>query len=111
MLRYARFEPQARRLPQAAEDYSRWFLARLRSVEARVAHRAFLAAERFTVADISVGYALMLAGYLGLAQGFSAPLAGYWDRLRTRPAFERAIAAQHDAALEQGVPVTPAPLV
>ena len=111
VLRYARFEPQARRLPQAAEDYSRWFLARLRSVEARVAHRAFLAAERFTVADISVGYALMLAGYLGLAQGFSAPLAGYWDRLRTRPAFERAIAAQHDAALEQGVPVTPAPLV
>lgn len=111
MLRYGRFEPEARRLAQAVEDYRRWFLARLRSVEAVVARQDHLAAGRFTVADISVGYALMLAGYLGLAERFEAPLADYWERLRSRPAFGRAIAAQHDAALEQGVPVTPAPLV
>lgn len=111
MLRYGRFEPEARRLAQAVEDYRRWFLARLRSVEAVVARQDHLAAGRFTVADISVGYALMLAGYLGLAERFEAPLVGYWERLRSRPAFGRAIAAQHDAALEQGVPVTPAPLV
>lgn len=111
VLRYGRFEPPARRLPQAVEDYGRWFLARLRSVEAVVARQDYLAAGRFTVADISVGYALMLAGYLGLAEGFKAPLTDYWERLSSRPAFGRAIAAQHDAALEQGVPVTPAPLV
>ena len=110
VLRYGRFEPQARRLPQAVDDYTRWFLARLRSVEAVVARQDFLAAGRFTVADISVGYALMLAGYLGLSERFAAPLRQYWERLRSRPAFERAMVAQQDAALAQGVPSTPAPL-
>lgn len=111
VLRYGRFEPEARRLPQAVADYERWFLARLRGVEAALADRSHLAAGRFTVADISVGYALMLAGYLGLADRFPATVAGYWQRLQARPAFERAMAAQHAAAIEQGVPVTPAPLV
>jgi len=111
VLRYGRFEPEARRLPQAVADYERWFLARLRSVDAALAGRGYLAAERFTVADISVGYALMLAGYLGLAERFPASIADYWERLSARPSFQRALAAQHAAALAQGVPVTPAPLV
>lgn len=29
VLRYRHFEPEARRLPQVADDYARWFLARL----------------------------------------------------------------------------------
>jgi glutathione S-transferase len=33
VLRYSRLEPQERRLPQAVDDYSAWFLSRLRSVE------------------------------------------------------------------------------
>src|SRR5699024_4584902 len=32
VLRYSRFEPEARRQPQVVEDYTRWFLARLRAV-------------------------------------------------------------------------------
>ncbi len=31
VLRYTRLEPEARRLPQAVEDYSIWYLSRLRS--------------------------------------------------------------------------------
>ena len=34
VLRYSRLEPRERRLPQAVEDYSVWYLSRLRSVEA-----------------------------------------------------------------------------
>ena len=37
VLRYGRFEPAERKQPQVVEDYSRWFLARLRALEATAA--------------------------------------------------------------------------
>lgn len=110
VLRYGRFEPQERRLPQVVEDYSRWFLARLRRIETRLQERLFLCGERFTVADISVGYALMLANYLGLSPAFPGPVDQYWQRLQQRQGFQGAMAKQHQAALDQGVSTTPAPL-
>lgn len=103
VLRYARFEPDERKLPQAAEDYTRWFLARLRGIDAVLQQQEFLCAGRFTAADISVGYALMLADKLGLAAQFPAAVAAYWQRLQQREGFKRALVAQHDAALAQGV--------
>jgi hypothetical protein len=39
----------------------------------------------------------------------SPAIQAYWQRLQQRPAFMRALAAQHQAALDQGVPTTPAP--
>jgi glutathione S-transferase len=110
VLRYSRFEPQDRRLPTVADDYARWFLARLRTLEPRLSQREFLCADRFTVADISVGYALMLAEYVELAARFTPAVAAYWNRLRERPGFRRALAAQDAAATAQGVSVVPAPL-
>ena len=73
VLRYSRLEPPERRLPQAVEDYTRWFLGRLRGIEAALADRDFLCAGRFTVADISVGYALMLTGFIGLDRKHAEP--------------------------------------
>ncbi|WP_298213674.1 glutathione S-transferase family protein [Acidovorax sp.] len=109
VLRYSRFEPPARRQPQVVEDYSRWFLARLRAVEAALAHGEHLCAGRFTAADVSVGYALLLAEHLGLAAQFGPATQGYWQRLQERPGYQRAMAAQIEAAQAQGVPTTPAP--
>jgi glutathione S-transferase len=103
VLRYARFEPDERKLPQAAEDYTRWFLARLRGIDAVLQQQEFLCAGRFTAADISVGYALMLADKLDLLARFPEALAAYWQRLQQREGFQRALAAQHAAALAQGV--------
>ena len=103
VLRYTRLEPAERRLPQAAEDYGKWFLARLRGVDAVVAGSDWLCAGRFTAADISVGYALLLANTLGLAEAFSAPVQAYWGRLQARDGFQRAKAAQVKAAAAQGV--------
>ena len=40
----ARFEPAERQQPQVVEDYTRWFLARLRAVEAAVAQSEYLCA-------------------------------------------------------------------
>lgn len=110
VLRYGRFEPAERRQPQVVEDYSRWFLARLKMVDAALTAGApWLCAGRFTAADVSVGYALLLASHLGLLERMSPAIQAYWQRLQERPAFARALAAQHQAALDQGVPTTPAP--
>ncbi len=92
VLRYTRFEPEERRLKQAADDYTQWFFARLRSVEQATGEREFLCAGRFTIADICVGYALLLADTLGLREGFRPNTQAYYQRLSARPAFQRAIA-------------------
>jgi glutathione S-transferase len=110
VLRYTHFEPGERKQPQVAQDYSRWFLARLKAVDAALQQeQEFLCAGRFTAADVSVHYALMLANHLGLATQFPDAVRRYHQRLEQRPAFQRALQAQHQAALEQGVPTTPAP--
>ena len=109
VLRYAHFEPAERRQPQVAQDYARWFLARLRAVDAAVQHGDFLCAGRFTAADVAVAYALQLAQHLGLDAQFPHAVADYWQRLQSRPAFQRALQAQHRAALAQGVDPTPSP--
>jgi hypothetical protein len=107
VLRYGRFEPAERQQPQVVEDYTRWFLARLRAVEAAVAQSEYLCAGRFTAADVAVGYALLLAQHLGLAPQFGPATQAYWQRLQARPGYQRAMAAQLRAAVEQGVPTTP----
>ena len=107
VLRYARFEPTERRQPQVAEDYARWFLSRLRTLEPLLAQQEFMCAGRFTAADVSVGYALMLADDIGLKERFKPAVLAYWQRLQARDGYQRALAAQQRAAVEQGVPAHP----
>ena len=76
---------------------------------AAVTHNEYLCAGRFTAADVAVGYALLLAQHLGLAPQFGPATQAYWQRLQARPGYQRAMAAQLRAAVEQGVPTTPAP--
>jgi glutathione S-transferase len=90
VLRYTRLEPKERRLPQAAEDYTVWYLSRLRSVEAALEDREFLCAGRFTMADIAIHYALFLGETLGLAERYKPRSRDYLERLKARPAFRRA---------------------
>ena len=103
VLRYSRLEPRERRQPQVAEDYAKWFLARLRTLEPRLQNGDHLAAGRFTAADVSVGYALMLGELLGMAPRFTPAVAAYWKRLQQRPAFHRALQRQDQAAQDQGL--------
>lgn len=91
VLRYTQFEPEERRLKQAADDYTQWFFSRLKSVEQATGEREFLCAGRFTIADICVGYALYLADTLGLSGGFKPNTGAYYKRLSERSAFQRAI--------------------
>jgi glutathione S-transferase len=108
VLRYSRFEPEHRRQPAVAEDYAKWFLARLRTLEPVLANDAFLCAGRFTAADVSVGYALLLARHVGLAERFTPAVKAYWERLEQRDAYIRALRSEEAAATRQGVSTVPA---
>jgi glutathione S-transferase len=56
--------------------------------------RRFVCADRFTMADISFAYALLLAETLGLAGEFPGPVSQYWAEMQAREGFKRAKAAQ-----------------
>jgi glutathione S-transferase len=103
VLRYSQLEPEERRNPQVAGDYAKWFLGRLRVVEAATGKAETLCAGRFTAADIVIGYALRLAENIGLAKDFGPNVAAYWQRLQQRDGFKRAVAAEDLAGVEQKV--------
>lgn len=95
VLRYTRFEPDERKLQQAADDYTQWFFSRLKHLTRALEDgREWLCGGRFTTADICTAYALLLAIDLKLDYKFSPEIAAYWERASTRPAFLAAKAAQ-----------------
>lgn len=110
VVRQQRFEPPATRSPAVAEAFARTFSARLRSLSAHLQGREYVCAGRFTAADVSIGFALLMADFLGLSPRFSQAVQAYWERLQARPAYQRARQAEVAAARAQGVSVTPAPL-
>ncbi|WP_440997963.1 glutathione S-transferase family protein [Arhodomonas sp. SL1] len=108
IFRYRYLESETRRVPQVADDYARWFLSRLDAVRRALEKGDHLCGGRFTIADVSVGYALMLAEDLGLRPEMDGAVCAYWDRLREREGFEAAMRRQRLAAEEAGVsPVSP----
>jgi glutathione S-transferase len=68
------------------------FVDRLQLVSQQLKSHAYMAADRFTAADISVGYALGFGERLRLAEAYEPALVEYWARLQARPAFQRAAA-------------------
>lgn len=91
-VRYAHMEPEERKLPQAAEDYRVWFLARLRRLNRHIKDREFLNDDRFTMADICVGYALYLGKLNRFDSEYEPQTIAYLERLMARDAFQRAVA-------------------
>ena len=92
ILKYSRLEPVERRLPQAVDDARLVFARRLEPVSRRLAENDYLAAGRFTLADVSVAYALGFADFLGEAGSFPPAVIDYRARLAARPAYRRAYA-------------------
>lgn len=91
VLRYTQLEPEERRLPQAVEDYKGFFLGRARSLEATLSDgRAFLVADRFTIADITVGYALLLTKMVGIYDELLPHCKAWLASLEARDGFKRA---------------------
>ena len=88
IVRYGLFTPN----PPIAKEQTDLFLERLAFVERELEGEQYLAAGRFTAADISVGYTLSLAAFLELKDRFPPRVADYWGRLQERPAFKAAAA-------------------
>ena len=95
VLRYTRLEPEERKLPQAVEDYKGFFIGRARSIEEALSDgRPWLVADRFTIADICVGYAVHLSAGFGFDTELGPLTQAWYARLKDRPAFHRAVARE-----------------
>lgn len=99
-LRYTFLEPEERRNPQVAADYKRWFLKRLEVAMGMMGESDYACGDRFTAADISVGYAIKFAQALGLGDDLVPSATAYFERLAARPAYQRAISVERDNAVE-----------
>lgn len=92
-MRFAIFEKD-KGWAEAGHAYAKWFHKRLVKIEQRLQTREFLCADRFTVADICIGYALILAENVGLDDGVPQSLRDYRSRLTARTAYQRAVARE-----------------
>ena len=88
-MRYYYLEPTPEK-QAVADDYAKWFIARLRRLDNHLENHDYLVDNRFTVADIAVGYALYLGRFLKFSDRYKPQTAAYLERLMARPAFLRA---------------------
>jgi glutathione S-transferase len=70
------------------------FKSRMQIIDRQLDKHAHMAGGDFTLADISVGYALQLGSAMGLADAISLPAKDYLARLQARPAYQRAAAVK-----------------
>lgn len=102
VLRYETLEPKSRRQPQVADDYRMWFAGRLMGVDRHLEHNMWMAGGRFTMADIAIGYAILLASVLPpLEPCITSTCKAYLDRLRERPGFQAAQKRQKETPVVQ----------
>jgi glutathione S-transferase len=103
-MRFVLFEKD-KGLEEAGRSYAKWYYKRLVKVEQRLEGREYLCGDRFTVADICVGYALILSESIGIDEGVPESLKAYRERLRARPAYQRAFAREEEG--RAALPKTP----
>jgi glutathione S-transferase len=101
-MRFSIFEKE-KGLRSAGDAYAKWFAARLVKIEQRLNGRDYLCADRFTIADIAIGYALYLSTRNGLSDRLPEDVKAYLDRVTGRPAFIRAVEKEREAAAARGV--------
>ncbi|RLQ21309.1 glutathione S-transferase family protein [Seongchinamella sediminis] len=88
-MRYYYLEPTPEK-QAVADDYARWFVARLRRLDEHLLEHEYLVDKRFTIADIAIGYALYLSRALQLDEHIKPQTRAYLERVTARPAFARA---------------------
>ena len=86
-MRYKLFEPGI--ADNAATGYRKWFVSRLRLLEKELANREYLCCNRFTIADICVGYALYLARFIKIDEAFTPNIKRWTDAIFDRDSFKK----------------------
>ena len=93
---YGFFQPEVKRLPSVADDMRVRLAAVFADCDQMLGDREFIAAGRFTMADVSIGYAIKLSAFpaVGAFDAIPNRLKVYYERLTQRPAFQRALARE-----------------
>ena len=99
-LRYGFLTPEVERPPQVADDHKAKFLGRLRLLESLLQDQPHVSAGRFTSADIAIAFNFMLGDFMKLTADYPPAVAAYWERLKARPGYVRAIDAQRRGIAE-----------
>lgn len=86
---HSRFLPEDQRKPERAAQARELLTARLQIIADHLSSREYITEGRFTVADVLVGSALDWAHMQGLLGDFP-DLVNYVERLKLRPAYQRA---------------------
>lgn len=87
----ARFGRGEKRLEPVVAEARETFALRLKAIDRLLSDgREYLAAGRLTLADLSVGYGLGLSELMGLHDLLPPSVLAYQDRLKARPAYQRA---------------------
>jgi len=86
-MRYKLFEPGI--ADNAATGYRKWFVSRLRLLEKELENREYLCCDRFTIADICVGYALYLAKFIKIDEAFTPNIKRWTDAIFERNSFKK----------------------
>jgi glutathione S-transferase len=88
VLRYSKLEVPTAATAKVVEDYRVWFLARLKKLNQHLPGREFLCGNRFTIADIAVGFSLYFGESQGMAGDYSPQVLAYLARLKARSALQ-----------------------
>lgn len=89
IVNHGREFPDEKRIPEVVEEMANRAAACLNCVADHMQGRTYLVGERFSAADISMGYSLML-GEMLIPARFPDGLADYWQQLKARPAYQAA---------------------
>ena len=73
-----------------ADDYSKWYIARLRRLNAHLENHEYLVDNRFTIADIAVTYALFFGKAMNHHEFYKPQTVDYMERMTAREGFIRA---------------------
>lgn len=86
---YAQFVPDSPVIPEVKEYYLNSFMEAINLVNIALAKSEYLVADRFTAADISVGYNFTLCEMLGILDQLPPRVLDYCNRLQSRPSFQK----------------------
>jgi glutathione S-transferase len=85
--------PEARKIPALVTRGREVAPSLVEVVESALEGRPYILGDRFSAADITVGFGLVIARYLELVDATTPRIQGYLERLTTRPAYLKAMAA------------------
>ena len=92
MASHAVFLPEEQRSPAILEQGKKTWSHYLDILDKELADKDYLCGDEFTAADIVIGYTLFIVKLFKLDPGGFPNIDAYYERLSSRPAFQKAVA-------------------